>query len=226
MKILLGAFNAGMSGSIGGTTASRNRGGAYLKRRSTPLNPSTPAQVASRAILASFAQGWRGLTQLQRDAWAAAVDNFQGTDTLGELRRPSGSQLYNRLNSVLASVGLASISNPPLPVAVPVATATSLTAAITGSTMDVVYTPPGAGTTVQVWATAGVSPGISYVKNQYRLIAASDGAVVSPLDIWADYVAKFGTPVIGTKIFVKLVTVNDASGITAQGSEVSDEVAA
>jgi len=38
------------------------------------------------------------------------------------------------------------------------------------------------------------------------------------LDFSAAYLAKFGVPPVGTKVFVKLVIVNNASGIKSTGS--------
>jgi hypothetical protein len=48
------------------------------------------------------------------------------------------------------------------------------------------------------------SPGISY-NSRYRWILVSTSVDTYPLDVTAEYVAKFGTLVAGKKIFLKVV---------------------
>jgi len=56
MKFQAGIFTPNLSGSAGGTTASRNRGGGYFRNKAVPTNPDTVFQQAARAILAAFSQ--------------------------------------------------------------------------------------------------------------------------------------------------------------------------
>jgi len=221
MKILWGMGLTDGSGSVGGNTASRNRGGSYMRRKGQPTNPDTIPQQAARAILSAFAQAWRGLTQAQRDAWEAATSNFPFSDRLGQSRLLSGSQLYTKLNSMLASVGQAAITSPPIPSAIPSASVGTVVVDLSGPTYTAVYTPPGAGFTTQLWATPPVSPGINYVKNLYKQIDAVAGTTVSPIDFESAYNAVFGVPPLGTKIFVKAVVVQNASGLSSAGSTSS-----
>ena len=218
MKFQAGIFTPNLSGSAGGTTASRNRGGGYFRNKSIPTNPDTVYQQAARAILAAFSQAWRGLNQPQRDAWDAAVNNFIGTDVFGVGRRKTGKNLYTSLNANLSSVALAAISAPPLPVAVPSASVGAVIIAIGAGTFTVAITDPSASYTLQVWASAPLSAGVSYAKNQYRQIDAVTGGGGSPLDFEAAYLAKFGTPPVGTKVFVKIVVIHNASGIKSAAS--------
>lgn len=218
MKFQAGIFTPNLSGSAGGTTASRNRGGGYFRNKAIPTNPDTVAQQASRTILAAFAQQWRTLTQPQRDAWDAAVNNFIGTDVFGVGRRKTGATLFTMLNANLASVGQAAITAPPLPNSVASPAISGVTIAIGAGTYEIAYTPSGVLFTAQLWATPPVSAGVSYVKNQYRQIDAIAGGGASPLDFQAAYEAKFGVPPVGTKVFVKMVLVSNASGIKSQAS--------
>ena len=103
MKIKFGAIVVDGRGKIGGHVASKNRGGAYLRTKVTPTNPQTTFQSAVRNRLTAFSQGWRGLTQAQRDAWNAAVSNFSKTDVFGDIKQPTGLNLYVKLNSKFRS---------------------------------------------------------------------------------------------------------------------------
>jgi len=226
MKFQAGIFTPNLSGSAGGTTASRNRGGGYFRNKAIPTNPDTIAQQAARSILAALSQNWRSLTQDKRDAWNAAVNNFITTDVFGVGRRKTGKNLYTALNANLASVGQATISMPPVPSAVPSAAVSSVKIMVGAGTYEIIYTPPLATFSLQVWATAPLSAGVSYAKNQYRQIDAVLGGGPSPLDFQASYNAKFGVPPVGAKVFAKLVVVENASGIKSTASGNFDIAAA
>jgi hypothetical protein len=57
-----------------------------------------------------------------------------------------------------------------------------------------------------------MSPGISFVKSEYRLITTLPAATVTPTDVAAEYLTKFGAFVAGQKIFIKVVFVNTTTG--------------
>ena len=140
-KIKTTAFMDAISGKVNGTVFSRNRGGAYVRSKgvirfkpgselSDSVNLTAPTvqsgspQGASIAILTSLSKQWSSaLTGDQRIAFNAAVDSFKKTDVFGDLRSPTGSQLFIRLNSVQKNAAqhridvtnpLALIDTPPV----------------------------------------------------------------------------------------------------------------
>lgn len=87
------------SGSIGGLTASRNRGGQYFRARAVPVNPNSPQQQAIRGFVASLTSLWNGtLTAPQRDSWNQYALNVPLPDKLGEPRNVGGIAMYIRSN--------------------------------------------------------------------------------------------------------------------------------
>lgn len=220
MKMKFGALVVDGRGKIGGHVASRNRSGAYLRTKVTPVNPATLYQVAARALLTSLSQGWRALTQAQRTAWDAAVSDFAGTDIFGDLKNPTGKNLYTRLNANLRNAGQSLISSPPVPSGAELALAGALVIT-NGGAKTVAYTGATAASTVQVWATAGQSPGKKFVKSEYRLVTIFTGGDPSPVDIATEYEARFGEPAVGSKVFVQLRCVNNDTGETGQATETS-----
>lgn len=86
------------SGSIGGLTASHNRGGLYLRARATPVNPNSPNQQAVRGYFAQLATLWVALTGTQRAGWDTYAANVLLPDTLGEARNIGGLAMYIRSN--------------------------------------------------------------------------------------------------------------------------------
>lgn len=205
-----------MRGKLNGSVASRNRGGAFLRNKVTPLNPKSTFQVAARNLLTQFAQSWRGLTEAQRTAFNGAVENFKKTDIFGDLRAPSGEQLYIRLNINIALVGGTEISEPPLPTAVEALDSIDLTAAAP-ATFDLEFdpTPVPADHHIFVEATAGKSPGVSNFNSFYRQIAVVAPAAVSPADLGAEYTAKFGDLVTGQKVAVRAKQIQESTGLVS-----------
>lgn len=220
-KVLFTAAVADIRGKLNGNVFSRNRGGAYIRTKVTPLNPQTTFQTGVRNFMAQTSRAWRGLSQAQRNAWNQAVANFKGTDIFGMSKVLSGSQLHQKLNVNLLNISESTISSPPVPADVPAFTSMSITPDATTGDFEMAFAPViGATEKVLVYATAPVSPGVNFVKSEYRLIEVLDSADVTPYDLTASYVAKFGAlPPVGQKVFVKVKQVVIASGLA--GLELS-----
>jgi hypothetical protein len=214
-RVQYGEMIADMRGKINGTVHSRNRAGAYMRNKVTPVNPQTSYQSAVRNRLTGRAQAWRGLTQAQRDAWNSAVSNFKKTNIFGQLRTPSGINLYNRINMNLLNINEAAITDPPLPSSVQALLTLSLAAAEGVGTVTLTYTDAlDADSSMVVEATEPLSAGVSFAKNQFRQIAVLVTADASPYALAPAYSAKFGAPPIeGTKIFVRATIINETTGL-------------
>lgn len=228
MKIKFGAMITEGRGKINGFVASRNRAGAYMRTKVTPVNPNTGYQANVRARLAARAQAWKGLTAAQRLAWNNAVSDFAKTDVFGDLQNPSGFNLHNGLNNNLVNIGEAAITTPPLPQPVINLTTLSVAAANGAQTITLTFTDAIAVTEkILVFATPAVSPGKSFVEPLYRQIDVMENGDVTPFSIETEYIARLGA--IGaadSKIFFKLIPVNVASGQQGIGVKASAIIAA
>lgn len=215
MKLKWSGFGATDGrGKINGHVASKNRAGAYARTKVTPVNPQTSFQIAVRARLSTFSTGWRALTQAVRDQWDAAVGGFAKTDVFGDLRNPTGKNLYTRLNQNLVSVGEPAITTPPLPTGVETVTVGAVVMA-EGGAKSIVHGIGTGAANVQLWATPPVSPGKSFLKNDYRLVTTFANDAASPHVFTTAYDARFGDTITGAKVGVKLVAVNVLTGETA-----------
>lgn len=213
-KILMTAIVADIRNKLNGSVFSKNRYGGYVRTKVTPVNPQTLFQQNIRSILSVLSQAWRGLTESQREAWIAAAANFPFTDIYGNTKILSGSALFVKFNTNLTNAGQAPITDPPSPVTLPIALADTLTAAAGIPALSLTFTtsPVPANFQLQVYATPNITPGRSFVKNQFRLISNIAAAATSPADLLADYSARFGNPVAGQKIFVKIAAVSLITG--------------
>lgn len=228
MKMKFGAIVTDGRGKIGGHVASKNRSGAYLRTKVTPINRQSSYQQAIRARLTAISQAFRGLTAAQVLAWNSAVADFKKNNIFGDSVQLSGAQLYQRLNNNLSVIGQSLLTQPPLPVSVANMGTLTLTGAKGTPALSLAFTTAIAvGESVKLYATAGVSNGKKFVKSEYRLIDILTSADTTPANILAAYTAKFGAmPVAGMQIFVKAVNVSNTTGIEGQSVSASCVVAA
>lgn len=210
-------------GKFGGSVASRNASGAYIRNLVIPVNPDTPAQSARKAVFAEVATNWRDLSQVQRDEWNEAVPNFEHTDIFGDTIQPSGFNLHQQLNLNLAAIGLAFISSPPAPSEVQSLTNLVLQLNMAGTSLEVDSTEAiTASTDFIIEATVGLSAGVSFVDSELKAIVIVTDSDAFPINIQLAYDAIFGAlPPAGTKVFVRMVGVNNTTGQRGTGIKAS-----
>jgi hypothetical protein len=225
-KIKLSAIVSEMRGKLNGSVFSKNRGGAYLRTKVTPVNPNTSAQSLVRATLASISATWRTLTQLERDAWNSAVSSFTYTDIFGDIKTPSGINLYNKLNLNLATISATAITTPPVASSTGYVSSLSFVPDSVTPDMLVTYTKVdiGAPQKIVIEATAQCSMGINFAKSAYRIIEVLPGNTLTGFDIYTNYTARFGALVPGQKIFIRIKAVNIVDGISGQYTSSFAEV--
>jgi len=217
MKVTMGIIVSEARGKVSGNVFSKNKGGAIVRNRVTPINRRSTSQQNQRQQLAALSASWRGLTEAQRVGWNAASPNFPQSDNLGQTIFLSGEQLYVRSNLNLILIGESQITDAPTPTSFDVLAFTSLTAAAGAGTISLAFTPTvPAGYQMVVRATAPYSAGKSFVpQSSFRFIDAIAAAATSPQSIAAAYVAVHGaiTGAAGQKIAVEMFLVEEASGL-------------
>lgn len=121
-KIKTTAIVDAISGKVNGTVFSRNRGGAYMRSKGVTKFKSgselgdsvnalgvTTVQSGSPqgeviALLVSFSKKWQNLPADSRIAFNASVDRFQRSDVFGDMKTPTGAQVYTRLNVISSTL--------------------------------------------------------------------------------------------------------------------------
>lgn len=191
------------SGSIAGVTSSRNRFGQYKRSRSIPVNPNSTKQSQMRARFGQNTIAWRALTDLQRAGWKSLGDSITRTDSLGQAYTLTGQQAYILVNNNELDAGNAISSDAPA-IAAPVGLLTA-TITLTAAAFSIAFTatPTAAGARVFAYCSPQRSAGRGF-EGDYRLIEVSTAAKASPFDIFTTYSSRFGTPVVGNKVFISL----------------------
>jgi len=191
------------SGSLAGQTASHNRFGQYMRTRAIPVNPNSVQQGVVRARFALAASVWRTLTDAQRAGWGSLGSVMQRTDSLGQAYNLTGEQAFVSVNAVQASAGNAQLTDAPAHFT-PGALLTAVVT-LTAAAFSIAYTttPLAGGARLFTFASPQRSAG-RYQETDFRLLAVSAAAAASPANVYAAYVARFGVPVVGNKVFLSL----------------------
>jgi hypothetical protein len=193
------------SGSLAGTTASRNRYGQYKRTRATPVNPNSVQQGVVRARMSANAAAWRALTDAQRAGWNDLGLSMNRTDALGQSYNLTGFQAFCSVNNLKVAAGDATVTAAPV-LSTP-STLLTMTITLSSVAFSIAYTPTPmpANTRVFCFVSPQRSAGRNY-ESDYRLLQVSAAAAASPINALAAYTARFGVPVTGNKVFVSLVS--------------------
>ncbi len=211
--IRTGGIVGQISGSIAGTTYSHNKGGAYVRNRSIPTNPSSAAQLQRRADLATVSTDWQNLTAAQRQAWEEWARQNPIVNALGDSILKSGHQSFVGLNSRILLASGTQILVPPV-VARPDGFLTLVQDGDIGTgDVDLTFTAAlTTGNQIELWGAVTNSAGISYVENLYRFIAFSAVDEASPWANQTEIELILGTLIVGQTLHVKAAQFDPANG--------------
>lgn len=205
------AENGKKSGRADGNVYLRN---GVIRAMAIPRLVQNGFTSAARSAFGQLSAAFRSLSQANQNLWINTKGFFK-SDRFGRPVEITGKALYNMLNGNLIDIGVAPISVPPLPAAVKGITSLTVSADVSSVAMDLDYdpTPTDAGVIHKIFATAPQGSGINRPgKSIYRFIGLLPAGTATSFDIWSMYVAKYGAPAAGFKVFVKLVPVNSTTG--------------
>jgi hypothetical protein len=191
------------SGKRGTTVSIHTCFGQAERQLAVPKNPRTPAQQRVRVTLGSIASRWRGLTDPQRAAWTALASDTRSQPRLGQSGRLTGCQLFIKINCTLAAAGMEQVVEPPeraIFATNPVGALTMLNNA--GVIALKLAVPRAPAHYVMVLGTAPCSAGISRPR-RFTLLGALPASAAGMSDITDLYVAKYGVPPVGTRVFIR-----------------------
>lgn len=204
MKIL----DVPQSGSLAGSTSSRNRFGQYRRTRATPVNPNTSFQQAVRAGLATSAVAWKSLTDAQRAQWLSWAEAHPRTDSLGQTYTLTGFQAYVSVNQLRVQAGESASSAVPTNDAPAAPTIGAVTVTTAAATVAYTPSPVPAGTALFIRTSGFVSPGVTFPP-QRKLVQVEAAAATTPADIFDNLEARWGTPVEDRKLIVEIAAYED-----------------
>ena len=212
MKTKWGALMVDGRGKIGGQVASKNRSGSYMRNKVTPSNPNTAAQVAVRNMLSTASSAWSSLTNTQRAGWDGAVNDWVGTNVFGDVVKPTGKNLFTKLNINLMNIGGNMIADVPIKSSVPPLDIVSVEYDLSSSEITILNTQAVSGYEYLVSATAPQSAGTSFFRGKFRNIYHSPAPQNFSTVVWNAYVEKFGELTADSNVMFEIKLVDTTTG--------------
>lgn len=175
------------SGSIGGSTYSRNRFGQYIRARSKPVNPNTDAQNDVRTNFRQLMEAWsQSLNDTQRTAWSTYAQAITWKNKLGDDTKLTGPMHYLRSNAARLAAGLPIINTGPTTLVLP-PTDNGFAAEgdVSDSEIDVSFSNTGGwasavGGGLAVYMGFPVNPTREYFNGPWRYLGTIPGAAMPP----------------------------------------------
>lgn len=217
----LTAFNAGIKGSIAGTTFQGSISGQVMKTKPTKgtndsngkLTLSDAGRVMqSKPALTRLASAWRNLSAANRGGWQMSVANFPFKNKWNETYTGSGYQVYMQMNINLLNMRFPPLDSPPIPAALvngPIAAVTINAISRVIVTSDIDNTD---ATQLQISATRSFSNGRKPQKSDFKVIAIFDYSGSQPFNLTNEYNAVFGSARLGGQIWFKFEFRNYSDG--------------
>lgn len=220
-KVMFSTAVGDLRNKAGGAVFTKTRFGSMVRRKVSPTQPRTSSQMNVRANFTALSKLWSDATMdTYRAAWIGLADSYPIKDVFGQSQKLTGHQLFVRLNRALNTVGVSPILVAPPSLTVGYPGAVTLTKAAVTLNVNCA-TWPVANEKYLVYATAGVSTGRASAGARFRLIRTITNLSAQPLNCYDHYEIKFGTPIIGRQIFVRLVSTNLSTGAQSLPSESS-----
>jgi len=218
---------ADLSGSIGGITFSRNAYGPYAKRKASPVQPQTPAQMANRSAWSGIAKAWTAdLNQGQRDGWAGLATRVSFTDVFGLPQKLAANTLFQMINMQLYTAGVVRLDAAPLNLNVRSIVSANFGSFNPGdSSFEVDFVQDCTATEKLVLlGVKNVNPGVSFVKGDLRIVSVSAAAQTAS---WiADWPVAGGDFILGAKVVGFLRRINLVNGAMTPGLRIEGTVTA
>lgn len=111
---LVTTFATEARGSVGAFTFSRNRDGPYVRARTVPTDPASPAQQAMRTRMLFASALWRAaVTPAEKALWQVYADNVPRHNALGQAINDQGRNWFLACDLQRRTAGHPSIRTPP-----------------------------------------------------------------------------------------------------------------
>lgn len=227
-RVKLGGLAQDVRGSLNGSVFSRNRGGAYVRTKVSPVQPVSVFASNSRQSFKIISQNWASaLTAGERAGWIAFAGTHPYINVFGDPLIVSGIAMFQGLNKRLQQLGFDTFADAPPSITVDppgviapncaIASPTNISIAINA------MNPPSGGTVSgYLWATKVLPPGRNPSQSDFRLINNATGTVFDESENWgAQYLARMYpyAPAAGDNIAFRYAYIDTNDGAISVVSE-------
>lgn len=218
------------SGSVAGSVFSHNKGGMYMRARTTPVNPNTDAQQSVRDSMRVLVDAWTNtLTQTERDSWNLYAFNTPLLNKLGDPTKRTGQNMFVRSNLPRLHAAMPVIETAP--VTFDLGSFTPLTGFTADASADTFTfnfgtTDPwanAAGGVMFIYQSRPVNPTVLFFKGPWQLGSIIEGDPTPPTSPHT-FNSLFGMTT-GQRVYLK-VRVGQADGRLSEPQIISALVTA
>ena len=199
MKIL----DIPQSGACADFVSVRTRYGQVRRRRGVIRKGPSEAQLRHRAKFGGIRALWRTVNPAQKATWAIEPETVRSHPSLGQSGALPPYLVFVKVNTIRASQGLPPVLTRPESYqfdANPVGEFVSTNA---GGEVDLKLSVPTApATDILVLGAAPCSAGVSFV-NHFVILGRLPAAQAGYSHITQLYVARYGVPAPGTRVFIR-----------------------
>lgn len=216
-KVQFGNIASDARGKIGGTTYSKNRSGAYAKRKTSPTNRNTTAQSVVRTNFTGLTKAWGSvLSGAQQTEWNNFATLWPRTDVFGNSVKISGQNMFISLGQRALQIGLPYLLDPPADLSVIPIPIDPTSLEVNPATIQFAQNGAAADATqlFYIFATPPLPPGRQPKSSDFRFIASQAGAVApypAEVSMTAAYIAVFGAPSTGSRVGFAVGTINNVT---------------
>ena len=208
--ISFGTIVTNIKGKISGSVFSANQAGPTLRNKTMPRRSTTDTRSATNNMWQSFTQYWLKLSQAQRQNWIDFAPNFTFHNKLGVPVAAKGNIVFATCNFFHYTVTGGILINPEVYVGPPLWSLSAGAIDITTSTMKLFFTPANEAMAFFAYATISYRDGKQTImQTRIKLIGwYGINPFDNEVDLWANYVAKFGVPKAGQIVTISWRRVN------------------
>lgn len=189
-----------ISGKIGGTVfSSAGVYGPFIRNWDKPRRVRNATTTLVRGIFSGISSAYKTLTPTQITTWVAGKADYVRKNVFGDIKHLTPNNIFQRVNNILASLGLATVNNCPAVGSSDSVVAMVGAAAVGAGTFTLTPTLFSGGaalpanTYAKIYASRQVNDSKqSFGKSDYRYIGFFAPATAIPINIFADYTAKYG----------------------------------
>jgi len=204
-----------ISGRIGGSIFSHNRGGPYMRNGTIPTKATSAAAMDAKSRLAAASMAWQGLDTDTMLAWNAYAVQNPAINRLGNKISLTGHQTFVGNFCRCDRAGVSTLTLPPVAESPDALKTLTLNLDVGAGLFDVTYTVTPMAASLHLWLKACVtqSLGVSYYQNLMKLISVTPAAQVSPYDFQDDLEDRWGTLQVGHGVAVDAFVFDSATGL-------------
>lgn len=207
-----------VSGRIGGTIFSHNKGGMYIRNGTKPTKVTTELALKFKALMGKVSKEWQRLTAENRAAWVSYAATNSEKNRLGRSISITGQNWFVRCNTRAQAVGGVTLTLPPTIPSPGVSFPTAFT--ISKSEEEATFTLGAALANANevLWIRAAVTstPTKNNIENLFKTVTFYATLPIDPADLYEELEAALGTLQVDQYVSFAYRVVDKSTGLASQ----------